>query len=323
MGRLKWRCLAKSAVMNQASGMKNACILQETTSDTLPRMPVWVTSARAETPEDVAFLSGAALSHLHLVLSRVDVPQTLLRARLALRRPAWHSLGGQRGQGELRDAVGFLQPGDHSGPAGEVYLQWRAVVERPVSIRTLSRALPGYPLEQIAGWLDCCDPRGVGQGGPIPRAASVLQAVCDVRPRADAAALVLADAVLAQALGWSHVTPLFALGLKRADLRKSADELRSACHRAVAAAAAEAVRKAADLTRRAARLRAVAPKLRAKGADEAVALFLSRDAVVPAALTSLRSDRAARRFCDRLVELGVVRELTGRDTFRLYGLWTI
>lgn len=39
----------------------------------------------------------------------------------------------------------------------------------------------------------------------------------------------------------------------------------------------------------------------------------------PTVLTSLRSDRAARRFCDRLVDLGVVRELTGRDTFRLYG----
>ena len=32
------------------------------------------------------------------------------------------------------------------------------------------------------------------------------------------------------------------------------------------------------------------------------------------------TDRAARRFCDRLVELGVARELTGRATFRLYGL---
>lgn len=32
------------------------------------------------------------------------------------------------------------------------------------------------------------------------------------------------------------------------------------------------------------------------------------------------TDRAARRFCDRLVELGVARELTGRRTFRLYGL---
>nr|WP_268873933.1 DUF1403 family protein [Roseovarius atlanticus] len=31
------------------------------------------------------------------------------------------------------------------------------------------------------------------------------------------------------------------------------------------------------------------------------------------------TDRAAWRFCDRLVELGVARELTGRSTFRLYG----
>jgi Fic family protein len=32
------------------------------------------------------------------------------------------------------------------------------------------------------------------------------------------------------------------------------------------------------------------------------------------------TDRAARRFCDRLVELGVAQELTGRPTFRLYGI---
>ena len=98
------------------------------------------------------------------------------------------------------------------------------------------------------------------------------------------------------------------------------DELRLACHRAVIASAVEVTRLAGDLARRAARLTAVAPKLRAKGAGEALKLFLTRDAVAPSALTSLNSDRAARRFCDRLVELGAARELTGRDTFRLYGL---
>ena len=74
----------------------------------------------------------------------------------------------------------------------------------------------------------------------------------------------------------------------------------------------------ADLTRRAAHLKAVAPKLRAKGAGEAVEMFLTRDAMAPSALPL--PDRAARRLCDRLVDLGAVRELTGRDTFRLYGV---
>ena len=88
------------------------------------------------------------------------------------------------------------------------------------------------------------------------------------------------------------------------------------------------IRPARDLARRAEALRAVAPKLRAKGSDAAVDLFLIEDAVVPASMLSPRirgtsipmTDRAARRFCDRLVELGVARELTGRSTFRLFGI---
>lgn len=284
--------------------------------DTLPRMPSWVTSGRVETPEDVAFLSGAALSHLHLVLSRDDVPQTLLRARLASRAAeacVTHQ-GRPERVSELRDAVAFLQPSDSPGPAGEVMLSWQRAVERSVSLKMLHSTLPGIAAEPIAKWLDAA------QGVPVPRAASVLQAVLADRPRNPAAALLLAEAALAQALGWSHVLPLLALGLRQADPRKSGEELRLACHRAIAAAAVEVTREATDLARRAARLKEVASKLRAKGADEAVALILSRDVVAPAALASLRSDRAARRFCDRLVELGAVRELTGRDTFRLYGI---
>ena len=90
----------------------------------------------------------------------------------------------------------------------------------------------------------------------------------------------------------------------------------------------ETIRLARNLAQRGAALRTVAPKLRAKGSDAAVALFLSEDAVAPSTMLSpmiqgtsfLMTDRAARRFCDRLVELGVARELTGRPTFRLYGV---
>ncbi len=284
--------------------------------DTLPRMPAWITSARPETPEDVAFLSGAALSHLHLVLSYDNAPQTLLRERLALRAAeACVTLSGRPERArELRDAVAFLQPGDNPGPAGAVYLAWQRAVARPISVKALHRAVPNLDPEQIAMWLDA------GQGGPVARVAAVLEAVVADRPRDHAAALMLTDAALARALGWTHVTPLLALCLKRADLRKTGADIRTACHRAITAALIEATREGAALARRSARLKEIAPRLRAKGAEDAVALFLSTDAVAPAALTSLRSDRAARRFCDRLVELGAVRELTGRDTFRLYGV---
>ena len=282
--------------------------------DTLPRMPTWVTSARPETLEDVAFLSGAALNHLHIVLGREEVPQALLRDRLALRAAAACVAFSGRPEraGELRDAVHLMRPGDLPGPAGEICQAWRRAVERPVSIKALDRALPTLEPGQIATWLDA------GRGAPVTRAAMVLEAVLREAPRADVPALILADAALAQAVGWDHVVPLLAAGLKRADLRKQGDDLRLAGHRALTSSVVEAVRLAADLTRRAAHLKTVAPKLRAKGAGDAVEMFLTHDAVAPSALPL--SDRASRRLCDRLVDLGAVRELTGRDTFRLYGV---
>lgn len=281
---------------------------------TLPRMPAWVASARPETFEDVAFLSGAALNHLHLVLGREEVPKALLRDRLALR--AAESCVGFSGRPErtpeLRDMANLLRPGDLPGPAGETCLAWRRAVERPVSIKALGRALPTLEPGQIAAWLDA------GKGAPVSRAALALETVRREAPRADEAALILADAALAQTLGWDHVVPLLAAGLKRADLRKQGGDLRLACHRALISSVIEAARHAADLARRAAHLEAVAPKLRAKGAGNAVKMFLAWDAVAPSALPL--PDRAARRLCDRLVDLGAVRELTGRDTFRLYGV---
>lgn len=84
------------------------------------------------------------------------------------------------------------------------------------------------------------------------------------------------------------------------------------------------IRFACDLSSRVAALRVVAPKLRAKGSDAAVALFLSEDGIAPSEMLSPMvkgttipmTDRAARRFCDRLVELGVAHVLIGRPKVR-------
>lgn len=259
-------------------------------------------------------MSGAALANLHIVFAHDSLPHALLRDRMALRaaEASVTFAGRPERAAELRDAVHLMRPGDLPGPAGEVYQSWRRAAGRPVTVKALGRALPAVVPAQIAAWIDA------GQGALVARAATVLETVLTEAPRQEVPALILADAALAQALGWDHLVPLLAAGLKRTDLRKQGDDLRLACHRALISSTIEAVRQAADLSRRTARLKAVVPKLRAKGAGAAVAMFLTRDAVAPSALPL--PDRAARRLCDRLVDLGAVRELTGRDTFRLYGV---
>ena len=214
----------------------------------------------------------------------------------------------------MRDAVHLLRPGDHPGPAGVILWQLSRAVARPISVARLAKALDNVTPERIAL---CLDANG---GNPVDRAVWVIEAVLADTPRAETAALILADAVLSKAMGRDHILPTLSLALKPRDMARSGDDLRLACHRAVVAGTRQAVPLAADLARAAARLQAAVPKLRAKGAARAVDLFLSRDALAPAALATIMSDRAARRFCDRLVDLSAVRELTGRDRFRLYGV---
>ena len=84
---------------------------------------ILVTSARAQSLEDVAFLSGAALATLHLVVERADVPHDLLRDRLSLTAS--------------EACVRLLRPRDQPGPAGAIYLLWQRSVARPISVGAL------------------------------------------------------------------------------------------------------------------------------------------------------------------------------------------
>lgn len=51
-----------------------------------------------------------------------------------------------------------------------------------------------------------------------------------------------------------------------------------------------------------------------------IGLLLNDDAVAGTLTTKSLSRWASRRLFDRLVQLDAVRELSGRDTFKLYGL---
>ncbi|WP_138471029.1 DUF1403 family protein [Poseidonocella sp. HB161398] len=289
--------------------------------DTVPvKLPRWVQRDDPGDPDSAAFRSGAALMALDVALRAPGLPAPLLRDRLALRtaEACLRRAGRPERLPELRDEVHLLREGESPGPGGAVFLDWRRA--------TRLRLGPGWEARARQVLPDLPAPADLPLA-PVARAAALLAACLEAAPRAQVPGLILAEATLSAALGWTHPLPLLAGHLNRADLREPA-QLLPACQRAVIAAANEALPLAEELTRRAARLAQVAPKLRAKASDAVVALFLAEDAVSPArALTPVirgsrhpMTDRAARRICDRLVSLGAVRELSGRDTFRIYGL---
>ena len=302
---------------------------------TLPQLPAWVTSGCAETLETVAFRSGAALTVLDQLVCdpRHGVPVKLLANRLALSAAtATSKLEGRLArEADIRDAFHLTPPGEARGPDGDLLAFWREGVRlRAGRTGEIADFVGAEFAGEVGAWLDVGLERARTHG-PLSGCVAALRAVLEVDDRAERTACLLSDVVLARALNWKQVLSVTAQRLTKAVLRDLTAEGQGAdlaVEVRILEAIEESIRVARDLARRAEALRAVAPKLRAKGSDAAVELFLTEDAVASASMLSprirgtsiLMTDRAARRFCDRLVELGVARELTGRPTFRLYGL---
>jgi hypothetical protein len=306
--------------------------------NTLPKLPNWVTSQRTETPETVAFRSGAALTVLDTLVSdqKHGVPIKLLANQLALQAAtATSKLEGRLArEADIRDAYHLTPAGEARGPDGDILAFWRDAArlkltgrDWPGSVQGLvGAAVADDVLRLVAAGADCAKSHG-----PLAGCVAVMRAVLEVDDRAERIALLLSDIVLAQALNWTSVLPVTAQQLTKRMLRELIGDGQGAelkVQQCLIGSIEGTIRIAGDLAARAAALKAVTPKLRAKGSDAAVALFLSEDAIGPSTMLSPTiqgttipmTDRAARRLCDRLVELGVAHELTGRSTFRLYGI---
>ncbi len=159
--------------------------------------------------------------------------------------------------------------------------------------------------------------------------AELVRSICAARPDAEALAWGLADGVLAQLLGWSHSVPMlmaersgvgFRKGEGRGRLRPEDDGFDRAVCLALARGSDTALRRAGEIGRRAEQLLVVAPKLRTKGADIVIQQLLDDDAVSAARTDGDLSRWASRRLFERLDAFGAVRELTGRPSFKIYGL---
>ena len=301
----------------------------------LPKLPSWAASGRPETPEMLAFRSGAALAALDRLVRDPGhgVPARLLANRLALKAAATTSRleGRMAAEDAIRDAWHLAPPGVARGPDGDLLAFWRDAARlRPGGPGEIADLIGPDLAGEAEGWLRAGSARAETRG-PLAGCVSAMRAVLEADDRAERIACLLSDLVLARALDWRSVLPVSAGRLAKATLRglaASGEGADLAVQGRLLESLEDAIRLARDLARRAAALRDAAPKLRAKGAEAAVGLFLAEDAVAPASMLSPRirgtsvpmTDRAARRLCDRLVALGVARELTGRPAFRLYGI---
>jgi Protein of unknown function (DUF1403) len=282
----------------------------------LQPLPRWITSsqvqavgARQESQQhvkDAAFAAGAAIFALDQIL-RAD-PSWLgcWRMRHALKAAgvAAKLLRLDADEAALRDAEHLTRPGDDPGPAGRLLRLLRQLTSRP----TL-------------------------------RADEMLLAIATdidgASAESEVLALLQADVVLAERLGWErplllHLTGIFDPALRQgvAGKRPRADgpDWGNLQHVVLAHAAVIAHAQAVTLARKAQALTAAAHGLRTRDEGRGLALILADDSVAPWRMVNrtgqggLGSDRAARRLCESLHGLGALRLLTDRPTFRLYGL---
>lgn len=317
--------------------MDVALIPPSSTPVALPMIPGWALPRGPVTDlAEAAFLAGAALNSLDNLV-RANPPWAgAWRSRLALScaAAAARQTGRAEDEAALRDAWMLRPPDGDPGPAGRLLAAWRRLAER--SPDTGPTGLPSICGLLDIGWsaglatLPEEIDRQLAAGRPAPLvAAAVLRAVDAAVPSGGLLGWWLADQVLALRLRWPLPVPLlmpeapgaaFRRTGREGRLRPTDDGFDAALCLAVAHASARSLRCAAEIAPRAARLQAVAPKLRAKGAGEAIARLLDDDAVPGTLATEKLSRWGARRLFERLEALGAVRELTGRSSFKLYGL---
>jgi Protein of unknown function (DUF1403) len=272
-----------------------------------------------------AFAAGAAIFALDQLLRAEPAWLGCFRMRQALNAAGIASklLRLNADEAALRDTEHLTRASDDPGPAGRLYQFLRQLTLRPTR-------LAHETLSSITAEID-----------GAPAATEVL-------------ALLGADIALAERLGWEHPLLLHLIVILDPALRQSVTGMRPCAdnegwctdqHAVLARAAIAAHAQAVVLARKAHLLSTAANGLRTRDGGRGLALILADDSVAPwrmvkkatatgrqrqdkaqnqrqasAGIAGLGSDRAARRLCETLHTMGVLRLLTDRATFRLYGL---
>lgn len=256
-----------------------------------------------------AFAAGAALFALDQILRAAPVFLGALRMRIALDAAVAASrlLRARSDDAGLRDILHLTRAGDEPGLAGRAHLLLRRFCGRPTR-------LAGEVLDEMAD---------LGKGDGLTELLALLRQ----------------DIALAERLGWSQPLPLHLLAIHDPAFRRGEEGRRIRIgepawdeihHALLVRAAIKTHQLAVTLAGRAERLIAAAGTLRTRDGEAGLALILGDDCIAPWRMAGeggvatprqgMRSDRAARRFCESLHAKGALRLLTPRPTFRLYGL---
>ncbi|MGA9599089.1 MAG: DUF1403 family protein [Methylocystis sp.] len=303
--------------------------------------PGWarvVLGTPAESPA-AFFAAGASLALLDGVVRENPPCAGALRQRLALKAATASArlLRLREDEGALRDAE-HLAASAEPGPAGRLHRLWRGLAGNDArldakrlgeALRMLDAPEPG----DLSALFRSLQELAQGSGDPVTLAAQAAARAYHLcpAPEGEVFALWTADLLLALRLRWERPAPLLVTKILDPALRRGSAGARprpgdlnwpEAVARAYALAVGDAHALASELSRRSEKLLAATPKLRAKRASRVVELLLTEDCVTSARAAKISgiSDRAARRLFDRLLDLGAVRELSGRPSFRLYGL---